>query len=153
KSCNDPAPLVGITRSTNNSQMKSVLSGMQAAGIMDAATIHDLSMKDGNKGAKAIAAVARLVETKMTSGQRVSLGDLWEQLQHKPFGYYDTIACGVLLGFVFSYYKDSAYSWIDNALGSHILDEQTLKTMVWTMCKGRVTTDYLSAGSIMFQNF
>ena len=55
---------------------------------------------------------------------------------------YDTIACGVLLGFVFSYYKDSAYSWIDNALGSHILDEQTLKTMVWTMCKGRVTTDY-----------
>ena len=153
KSCNDPAPLVGITRSTNNSQMKSVLSGMQAAGIMDAATIHDLAMKDGNKGAKAIAAVARLVEKKMTSGQRVSLGDLWEQLQRKPFGYYDTIACGVLLGFVFSYYKDSAYSWIDNALGSHILDEQTLKTMVWTMCKGRVTTDYLSAGSIMFQNF
>lgn len=153
KSCNDPAPLAGITRSTNNAQMKSVLSGMQAAGIMDAGTIHDLALKDGSKSAKAIAAVARLVEEKMASGQRVGLSDLWEQLQRKPFGYYDTIACGVLLGFVFSYYKDSAYSWIDSAQSTHALGEATLKTMVWTMCKGRMTTDYLSAGSITFQGF
>lgn len=120
---------------------------------MDAATIHDLAMKDGSKGAKAIAAVARLVEEQMTSGQRVSLSSLWEQLQSKPFGYYDTIACGILLGFVFSYYKDSAYSWTDNAQSTHVLGESTLKTMVLNMCKGRMTTDYLSAGSITFQNF
>ena len=153
KACNDPAPLAGITRTTNNAQMKSVLAGMQATGIMDAATIHDLAMKDGSKGAKAIAAVARLVEEQMTSGQRVSLSSLWEQLQSKPFGYYDTIACGILLGFVFSYYKDSAYSWTDNAQSTHVLGESTLKTMVLNMCKGRMTTDYLSAGSITFQNF
>lgn len=152
KGCNDPAPLVGITRSTNNSQMKSVLTGMQTAGILDAASIHELAQKDGSKGAKAIAAVARLVEEKMTSG-KVILSDLWELLQRKPFGYYDTIACGVLLGFVFSFYKDSAYSWTDNAQSTHVLGESTLKTMVLGMCKGRMTTDYLSAGTVVFQNF
>lgn len=152
KGCNDPAPLVGITRSTNNSQMKSVLTGMQAAGILDAPTIHDLAQKDGSKGAKAIAAVARLVEEQMTSG-KVVLSDLWEQLQGKPFGYYDTIAGGILLGFVFSYYKDSAYSWTDNAQSTHVLGESTLKTMVLGMCKGKMTTDYLSAGTVVFQNF
>lgn len=152
KSCNDPAPLAGITRSTNNAQLKSVLTGMQAAGILETATIHDLAQKEGSKGAKAIAAVARLVEDQMTSG-KVALSDLWDQLQCKPFGYYDTIACGVLLGFVFSYYKDSAYSWTDNAQSTHVLGESTLKTMVLNMCKGKMTTDYLSAGTIVFQNF
>ena len=153
KGCNDPAPLAGITRSSNNSQMKSVLTGMQMAGIMDAATIHDLAQKDGSKGAKAMAAVAHLVEDQMTSGQRVNLSNLWDELQKKPFGYYDTIACGVLLGYVFSFYKDSAYSWTDNVQNTYVLSEGTLKTMVLNMCKGKMTTDYLSAGSITFQNF
>jgi len=153
KGCTDPAPLAGITRSTNNAQLKSVLTGMQASGILEAANIHELSQKDGNKGAKAMAAVAHLVEEQMTSGQRVSLSDLWDKLQRKPFGYYDTIACGILLGYVFSFYKDSAYSWTDNAQSTHVLGESTLKTMVYNICKGKMTTDYLSAGSVTFQNF
>ena len=85
-------------------------------------------MKLGSGGGVSIAAVARLVEEKMTSG-KVILSDLWELLQRKPFGYYDTIACGVLLGFVFSFYKDSAYSWTDNAQSTHVLGESTLKTI------------------------
>ena len=59
----------------------------------------------------------------------------------------------MLLGYVFSFYKDSAYSWTDNAQSTHVLGESTLKTMVLNMCKGKMTTDYLSAGSITFQNF
>ena len=153
KGCNDPAPLAGILRTTNNSQLKSVLSGMQQANILGVSTIHELSTKDDTKAGKAIAQVARLVEEKMTSGQRVVLSDLWDELQRKPYGYYDTIACGVILGFVFSFYKDSAYSWTDNAQSTHVLGETTLKTMVFNMCKGRMTTDYLSAGSVTFQNF
>ena len=153
KSCNEPAPLVGVTRITNNSQLRNVLSGMEAAGIMDAATIGELGSKDGTRGARAVAAVARLVEGQMVSGQRVSLSRLWEQLQQKPFGYYDTIACGVIMGFVFSYYKGSKYSWTDSAQSTHVLGESTIKTMVLNMCKGRMTTDYLSAGSITFQKF
>ena len=75
------------------------------------------------------------------------------KLQRQPFGYYNTIACGVLLGYVFSCYKDSAFSWTDNVQSTHVLGETTLKTMVLNMCKGTMTTDYLSAGSITFQNF
>jgi len=153
RSCNDPAPLAGIQRTTNNSQLKSVLAGMQAAGILDAPSLHDLTLKEGGKGAKAIAAVAKLVEEQMASGQRVVLNDLWEKLQTKPFGYYDTIACGVILGFVFSFYKDSAYSWTDNAQSTHVLGESTLKTMILNLCKGKMSTDYLSAGTVTFQTF
>ena len=63
------------------------------------------------------------------------------------------IACGVLLGFVFSCYKDSAYSWTDSAQGSFVLNEANLATMVLKMCKNELTTDYLSTGSIIWQNF
>ena len=153
KGCNDPAPLAGILRKTNNSQLKSVLSAMQTAGIMDATSIHELTKKDGSKGAKSIAALAKKIEEQMTSGQRVVLSDLWDDLKKKPFGYYDTIACGIILGFVFSFYKDSVYSWTDNAQSTHVLGESTLKTMVYNICKGKMTTDYLSAGSVTFQNF
>ena len=153
KSCTDLAPLAGITKSTNNSQFKSVLSAMQGAGIMDAKSIQELAQKKGTKGAESIAAVAHLITEQMDSGQRVVLSDLWDKLQCKPFGYYDTIACGILLGFIFSFYKDSAYSWTDNAQSTHVLGETTLKTLVYNICKGKMSTDYLSAGSVTFQNF
>lgn len=153
KSCTDPAPLAGITKTTNNSQLKSVLQGMNAVGVMDAKTLSELAQKDGTKGAQSVAAVARLIKSQMESGQRVVISDLWEKLQNKPFGYYDTIACGILLGFVFSYYKDSAYSWTDNAQSTHVLGESTLKKMVYNICKGKMSSDYLSAGSVTFQNF
>ena len=153
KTCTDPAPLAGITKKSNNSQLKSVLSAMQTAGIFDAQSIDELAHADGNKAVKSIAAVADLVRKQMNSGQRVVLGNLWDDLRGKPFGYYDTIACGVILGFIFSFYKDSAYSWTDNAQSTHVLGESTLKTMVYNICKGKMTTDYLSAGTVTFQNF
>lgn len=153
KGCNDPAPLAGITKTSNNSQLRSVLDGIKAAEIMDAQTLSELSQKDGTKGAKSIAAVARLVKEQMETGQRVIISELWEKLQNKPYGYYDTIACGVLLGFVFSFYKNSAFSWTDNAQSTHVLGESTLKKMVYNMCKGKMSTDYLSAGTVTFQNF
>ncbi len=153
KACTDLAPLAGISKTTNNSQFKSVLTAMQGAGIMDAKTIQELAKINGTKGAESIAAVARLIIEQMDSGQRVVLSDLWDKLQCKPYGYYDTIACGILLGFVFSFYKDSAYSWTDNAQSTHVLGESTLKTLVYYICKGKMSTDYLSAGSVTFQNF
>ena len=74
-------------------------------------------------------------------------------MQQPPFGFYNTIACGVLLGFVFSCYKDSAYSWTDSSQGTFVLNESNLKTLVLNTCKGNMTTDYLSAGSVTWQNF
>lgn len=153
KPCNDSAPTAGITRQTTNAQLKSVLVGLMNAGVLDYATIENMAEASGSKAADAVGALARCIREEMDSGQRVVLGDLWAKLQQPPFGYYNTIACGVLLGYVFSCYKDSAFSWTDNVQSTHVLGETTLKTMVLNMCKGTMTTDYLSAGSITFQNF
>ena len=153
KTCNDSAPLAGITRTTNNAQLKSVLSSLTASGLLNLSAIDAMVEAAGSKAADSVSALARLIRDEMNSGQRVVLGDLWDKLQRPPFGYYNTIACGVLLGYVFSYYKDSAFSWTDNAQSTHILGESTLKTMVLNMCKGMMTTDYLSAGSVTFQKF
>ena len=153
KGCNDSAPLVGITRTSNNAQTKNVLNALQNAGILELNGIDAMTEATGSRGADSVAALAKLVREKMESGQRVNLNDLWLQLQQQPFGYYNTIVCGVLLGYVFSCYKDSAYSWTDNNQATHVLSESTLKTMVLSMCKGNLTTDYLSAGSVAFQHF
>ena len=153
KPCNDAAPTAGITRTSGNAQMKSVLNGLADAGLLDLSTIDSMVDASGSKAAASVSQLARTVRDEMLSGQRVVLGDLWSKLQKQPFGYYNTIACGVLLGYVFSCYKDSAFSWTDNAQSTHVLGESTLKTMVLAMCRGTVTTDYLSAGTVTFQNF
>lgn len=152
KSCNDSAPLAGIQRDTKSAQFRSVLNGLQKAGVLNLTAMDELTHQEGNKEAKAVAAVARLIQEKMDTG-KLSLDDLWEQLQRPPFGYYDTIACGILLGFVFSFYQNSAFSWIDSAQAPHVLAEATLKTLVFQLCKGKMTTDYLSSGSVVFRNF
>ena len=153
KPCNDSAPTAGITRESSNSQLKSVLNSLTVAGLINLTTIDSMVEASGSKAAASVSALARTIRDEMLSGQRVILGDLWDKLQRQPFGYYNTIACGVLLGYVFSCYKDSAFSWTDNAQSTHVLGESTLKTMVLNMCKGTMTTDYLSAGTVTFQNF
>lgn len=151
KSCNDGAPLAGIQRSTTNSQLKNVLSGL--GNLLNVTSIDEMAQVSGSKAAESISQLARTIREEMTSGQKVVLSDLWNKLMRSPFGYYDTIACGVLLGYVFTGYKDSAYSWTDNSQGTHVLGESTLKKMVLDMVKGKMTTDYLSSGSQTFQLF
>lgn len=152
KPCNDSAPLAGIQRKTNNSQLKNVLNSLQNYGILALTSIDEMSIVSGNKAKESVAAIANLVKRKMDSG-RVSLSDLWTDLQKEPYGYYDTIACGVLLGYIFSCYKNSKYTWTDNTQSPHVLAETTLSKMIVTVCKGKMTTDYLSAGTVTWQNF
>lgn len=151
--CNEPAPTAGIQRSSSNSQLKSVLNSLRGEGILDIATIQEMEAVSGNKAKDSVAALAKLVRDEMESGHKVSLQDLWSTLQNEPFGYYNTIACGVLLGYVFSCYKNSKYTWTDSAQSPHVLAEATLSKMVLAMCKGSMTTDYLSAGTVTWQNF
>lgn len=153
KSCSDGSPTAGIQRSSGNSQLKNVLNSLQNAGLLDLATISEMADAKGSKAADSIAELAKLVRDEMESGHKVNLGDLWVTLQQAPYGYYDTIACGVLLGYVFSCYKNSKYTWTDSAQSPHVLAEATIGKMVLNMCKGKMTTDYLSAGSITWQNF
>lgn len=153
KPCNDSAPMAGITRKSSNSQISSVVDALHVAGVADCPSIADVANAKGGKSTESIAALASLVQTEMESGHKVNLGDLWATLQGEPFGYYDTISCGVLLGFVFSFYKNSKFTWTDSAQSPHVLAEATLSKLVSSVCKGKMTTDYLSAGSITWQNF
>ena len=151
KPCTDGAPLAGIQRRTANAQLKSVLSAL--GELQKVTDIKDIAKAKGNNVAEAVAQLAKVICDNIVSGQKVVLSDLWTRLMEPPFGYYDTIACGVLLGYVFTGLKGSAYSWTDSSKGGHILDEATLKTMVYNMVKGKMTTDYLSSGSQTFQLF
>lgn len=153
RTCNESAPMAGIHRSTNNSQLKNVLNSLQNEGILELASIEEMAGVSGNRAKESVASLAMLVKQQMESGSKVNLGDLWTTLQNAPYGYYDTIACGILLGYVFSCYKNSKYTWTDSAQSPHVLAEATIGRMVITMCKNKMTTDYLSAGSITWQNF
>lgn len=153
RACNDGAPTAGIQRSTGNSQLKNVLNSLQNEGVLELTSIEDMSNVSGSRAKDSVAALARLVKQQMESGSKVNLSDLWGTLQDAPYGYYDTIACGILLGYVFSCYKNSKYTWTDSAQSPHVLAEATIGKMVVSMCKNRMTTDYLSAGSITWQNF
>lgn len=147
KPCSDAAALAGVTRESKNTQIP--LAPLRSIGILEMTSIKDIVASD----TQAISELAQFIRDEMDSGQNVYLDDLWNKLKKPPFGYYDNIACGILLGFIFSCYKDSVYSWTDSAQSSHNLSDNTLKTMVWQMCKGKLTTDYLSAGSVTFQKF
>lgn len=151
KPCNESAPLAGIQRTSANSQIKNVLNGL--GNLQTIVSIDEMAKQEGNKTAESIAHVAKLVRDEMTSGQKVVISDLWTKLMQPPFGYYDNIACGVILGYVFTGYKNSKYSWTDSSQGVHLLDESNLKTMVWNMVKSKATTDYLSSGTKTFQLF
>ncbi len=153
KPCNDGAPIAGIQRNGSNSQLKNIINPLQNAGLLQLSTITEMAAATGCKAADSVSALASLIKTEMESGHKVNLNDLWIKLQQAPFGYYDTIACGVLLGYVFSCYKNNKYTWTDSAQSTHVLTETTIGRMISTMCKGRMTTDYLSAGSITWQNF
>ena len=155
KACNDGAPTAGIQRKSGNSQLTNVLNALKFAGILDLTTIGEIvdAKNSGNKQAECVAALAELIKNEMESGHKVNLGDLWATLQKEPYGYYNTIACGVLLGFVFSCYKNSKYTWTDSVQSPHVLAEATIGKMVSSMCGGKMTTDYLSAGSLTWQNF
>lgn len=153
KPCNDPAPLAGITRATTNSQLKNVLDGLKQPGLLSLNTINSMVDANGSKQATSVSALAKLIRDEMESGQKVVLSDLWAKLQAAPFGYYNCIACGVLLGYVFSCYKNSTFNWTDNVQSTHDLGDATLKTLILNMVKGIMTTDYLSAGSVTFQQF
>lgn len=153
KPCNDGAPTAGIQRKSSNSQLTNVINALQNAGVLQLTTIAEMADATGGKAADSVAALATLVKTEMESGHKVNLSDLWTKLQQPPFGYYDNIACGVLLGYVFSCYKNSKFTWTDSAQSPHVLAEATIGKMVSSMCKGKMSTDYLSAGSITWQNF
>lgn len=153
KTGSDPSVLAGIQRKGGKSPIPDILSTLRSIGVLDLQSIDEVASFSGDSKTEAIVQLANLVRERMRSGQNVSLSELWDELQKPPYGYYNSIASCVILGYVFSFYQDGVYSWTDSAQSSLPLNEVNLKAAILLMCKGNATTDYLSAGTVTFQRF
>jgi hypothetical protein len=149
----ESAATAGITLSSVTAQLKSIEQGVKDAGVWDINDIGDLAAFSKTDKGKAIAALAKHIHSQMTQGAKLKLDALWAELQERPFGYYNSLACAYLLGFVFRFYKNGQFNWIDSVGNPHILTEQYLASMVTKMCKNDLVNNTLSSGSETWQKF
>ncbi|MDR0286298.1 MAG: hypothetical protein LBI03_01100, partial [Clostridiales bacterium] len=154
RSAQESAATSAITMtSLNNQQIKSIEQGVKDSGIWGINDISDLVVFSKNEKGKSIAALAKHIQDQMTQGAKVKLDILWAELQKPPFGYYNSLACAYLLGFVFRYYKNGGFNWIDSTGNTHLLTEQNLANMVVKMCRNELVNNTLSSGSETWRKF
>lgn len=153
KSAQESAVLSAITMSPSNAQIKSIEQGVKDSGVWDITDLSDLSAFSKNEKGKSIAALAKYIQDQMTQGAKVKLDILWAELQKQPFGYYNSLVCAYLLGFVFRYYKNGEFNWIDSTGNTHLLTEQNLTSMVAKFCRNELVNNTLSSGSETFRKF
>lgn len=143
----------GIDKSKGNSQVQNVENGLKQCGAWGKDGLPALASCDGNAGAKAIAAVAILLQEKFSDGSQIRMDSLWEELQKPPYGYYDSVACQYLLGFLLREYANGEYTYNGGNNNTWPLNAETMANMIDTMCKGKAVNQYLSSGSEAWRNF
>lgn len=145
--------LAGIQKTTPNNQVGNIVNGLKQVGVWDDESLSTLEAASGNAGASAVAAIAKYISEKFSQGVQIKLDVLWQDLQQKPFGYYNSMTCGYLLGFVLRYYVNSEFTWNRGDNNPWMLTEQNLATMIKNMCKDDVVNNYLSPGSEVWRKF
>lgn len=110
------------------------------------------SIEQGSKVELSVGNLVQFISKKLESNSLIMLDELWEELQSRLFGYYDTLVCYYLLGFAMQFYVDKGYSWFDGT-DSHSLNAKTLATMIGTMCKGKAIGHRLSIGTEVERQF
>ena len=153
KRSQESAALAGVVRESKTAQIKSIEQGVIISKVWDSETIEALEMATGTNGAKAIAGLAKLIHSKMTQGAKIRLDELWLELQKQPFGYYNTLACAYLLGFVFRHWLNSEFNWVNSDSNPFPLNQNNLATMINNICQDKVSNNTLSSGSEIWQNF
>jgi len=153
KSAQESAATAAITMVSLTAQLKSIEQGIKDTGVWDIPNISDLAAFSKNEKGKSIAALAKYIQDQMTQGAKVKLDVLWAELQKPPFGYYNSLACAYLLGFVFRYYKNGEFNWIDSTGNTHLLTEQHLASMIAKLCRNELVNNTLSSGSETFRKF
>jgi hypothetical protein len=153
KQARESAATAGITLFSTDTQLRNIEQGVKDAGVWDISNITDLAAFSKTDKGKAVAALAKHIHVQMTQGAKVKLDALWTELQEQPFGYYNSLVCAYLLGFVFRFYKNGQFNWIDSVGNPHILTEQYLASMVTKMCKNDLVNNTISSGSETWQKF
>lgn len=145
--------LAGVQKSMPNTQVGNIVNGLKQAGVWDTEGLDKLAQSAGNDGAVAVAKIAGYILQRFSQGTQIKLDALWQELQEAPYGYYNNMTCGYILGFLLRYYINSEFSWNKGDNNPWPLTEQTLATMVTAICKEEVVNNYLSPGSEIWQKF
>lgn len=154
KKARESAAIAAITcNANNNSQINNIVNGIKSADIWEVNSIEELEQCDKTPGSRAVATLAQLLHRKLSQGTKIKLDLLWMELQQPPFGYYDSLVCAYLLGYVLRFYVNREFNWVDDANNPNYLTENNLATMIVNMCKDKVTNNTLSSGSEIWQQF
>lgn len=143
----------GIKKTSPNTQVGNIVNGLKTVGVWDAETLAELTQATGNDGAKAIATIASYISEKFAQGTQIKLDELWMELQKPPYGYYNCMACGYILGFVLRHYVNSEFSWNKGDNNPWPFTEKNIAIMINDMCSGKTVNHYLSPGSEIWQKF
>lgn len=153
KTIQQSAALAGVQKASPNAQVGNIVNGLKTIGVWDTEGLAALLQSTGNPGAEAIAKIANYISERFSQGTQIKLDALWQELRNAPYGYYNSMACGYILGFLLRYYVNSEFSWNRGDNNPWPLTEQTLATMITSMCKEEVVNNYLSPGSEVWQKF
>lgn len=145
--------LAGVQKASPNTQVGNIVNGLKQAGVWDVEGLEALAQSKGNDGAAAVAKIASFILQRFSQGTQIKLDALWQELQDAPYGYYNCMACGYILGFLLRYYVNSEFSWNKGDNNPWPLTDQTLATMITSLCKEEVINNYLSPGSEVWQKF
>ena len=147
------AAAAGVSRDIDgqNQRIKNIIEILQNIGVWEIKNPEDFVCDGVNRAARSVANLNNYIHRKLVENAIVYLDELWREIQEK-FGYYDTLVCYYLLGFVMSFYKDKDYSWFDGT-EAHILNAATIPTMINAMCKDKVSGNKISIGSEQERRF
>ena len=143
----------GIKKESVNAQISNVVNGLKAINVWNAASIGELTQASGSEGAKAIAAISTFLSEKFSQGSQIKVDEMWMELQKPPYGYYNCIACGYILGFILRHYVNSEFSWNKGDNNPWPFTEKNVALMISDMCAGKTVNHYLSPGSEIWQKF
>ena len=153
KKSQESAATAAVTRVSANAQVNNIATGIKAVHAWEVGSLAELEKCSDTAGARAIAVLAKYIREQLSQGAKIKLDWLWMELQKPPFGYYDSLACAYLLGYVLRFYKDGEFNWVDSSNNPFPLSAKNLATMVYKICRGDVINNTLSSGSEIWQQF
>ena len=143
----------GIKKEKPNTQVGAIVDGLKAASVWDIPSITEISKVSGTAAKEAVAALARFISQKFSQGTQIKVDELWQELQKPPYGYYNCMACGYIIGFVLRFYVNSEFSWNKGDNNPWPFSEKNIAAMIAEMCAGKTVNHYLSPGSEVWQKF
>lgn len=153
KKAQEKAVTYAITKENAPAPYNYIITALKANHVWEANSLTELERCTATSGAFVVSTLAKYIREQLSQGAKIKLDVLWMELQKPPFGYYDSIACAYLLGYVLRFYKDGEFNWVDSSNNPFPLSEKNIATMVYKLCRGDVVNNTLSSGSEIWQQF